>query len=155
MVIIRDRILSKLSLRILVISLTLLLSGCIFTLTNYSATSYEHLTQLKAYHLKFIDDFTTDIVQPIDDNMLAQKESSGDLKFREAISYADGMKDKSRSYNIEQLQGMFNDDVSDLKIKKKTLSKALSSEKKKLCSMAYDLAIKGEIVRNHTTAPTN
>lgn len=135
---------------LLALSVAVCLSGCI-ALSNYSATSYEHLTQLKAYHLKFIDDFTTETAQPVDSNKVAGAESTGDLKFREAEAYAEGMKDGSRTYNIRVLREMFGDNVSWL-MKGKTFGKDYAGEQKGLCTLAYDQAIRGERVRRG--APT-
>ncbi|MBU1565012.1 MAG: hypothetical protein KJ630_05205 [Proteobacteria bacterium] len=128
----------------------LLLSGCV-ALSNYSAASYEHLTQLKAFHLKFINDFTTEISQKADINKVAQAESTGDLKFREAEAYAQGMNDESRTYNIQVLRSMFIENVSWLK-NGETFGKSYAEQQEKILTLAYDQAIKGEKYRKG--APT-
>ncbi len=151
MKIIRKRVPAKFPLGIFfALSFVFLISGCV-TLSNYSATSYEHLTQLKAYHLKFIDDFTTETALPVDTIKVEQAESTGDLKFREAETYAEGMKDKSRIYNIQVLRSMFEDNVTWLK-NGKTFGKIYAGEQKRQCTLAYDQAIRGEKVRRG--APT-
>jgi len=131
--------------KILAISFATFLSGCI-TLSNYSATSYEHLTQLKAYHVKFIDDFTFELSQPIDSLKVQVAASAGDLKFREAEEYADGMKDGSRTFNIKVLHGAFNDDVKWLG-KGQNFRKTYAEELKMIRKSSYDQAIKGEKIR--------
>ena len=144
MKIVRKRISAKFPLG-LFFALLFFVSGCV-SLSNYSATSYEHLTQLKAYHLKFIDDFTTENALPLNISKVEQAESSVDLKFREAEAYAEGMKDRSRIYNIQVLRSMFEDNVNWLK-EGKTFSKNYAGEQKKLCIFAYDQAMRGEKVR--------
>ncbi|OGV70663.1 MAG: hypothetical protein A2283_11605 [Lentisphaerae bacterium RIFOXYA12_FULL_48_11] len=134
---------------ILTISCATLLAGCI-TLSNYSATSYEHLTQLKAYHIKFIDDFTSELSQSIDKLNIQAAASAGDLKFREAEEYADGMKDGSRTFNIKVLHGTFNDDVEWLR-KGQTFRKTYAEELKMIRKSSYDQAIKGEKIRAGST----
>ena len=150
MYIVRKRISLEFSLRIFfAVMIVFSLSGCI-SLSNYSAKSYVHLTELKAYNLKLYDDFTTEKPQSVDINKVTQIESTGDLKFREAIVYAEGMNDKLRTDNIKELQSMFEDNVSWLK-KGKTFSKAYSREMKEQTVRAYNLAIKGEKI--HYGAP--
>lgn len=122
------------------------LSGCI-TLSNYSATCYEQLTQLKAYHLKFVDDFTTETPTPVDKGRVETQASAGHLKFREAEEYAAGMKDQSRTINIEALHALFTGDVALLE-EGKTFSKKYAEERKdKQLVPSYDRAIEGEKVR--------
>jgi len=76
--------------------------------------------------------------------------SAGDLKFREAEEYADGMKDGSRTFNIKVLHGTFNDDVEWLR-KGQTFRKTYAEELKMIRKSSYDQAIKGEKIRAGST----
>lgn len=121
------------------------MSGCT-ALSPYSATSYQQLTQLKAFHLMFIDDFTSEPTQPIDQAKLAAESSAGELKFREAEEYSAGLKDTSRTYSIQVLHQMFENNLAWLQ-KGNTYGKANAGEQKTVLQSAYDQAIQGETVR--------
>lgn len=125
------------------------LSGCII-LSNYSATSYEHLTQLKAYHIKFIDDFTTEHPCPVDDLKILAIANEGDLKFREAKEYAAGMNDDSRVFSIKVLYDAFKDDIKWLR-RGKTFHKKYSQQLMAVRESSYDQAIRGEMAREGAT----
>ena len=57
------------------------MSGCA-ALSNYCATGYRQVAQLKAFHLMFINDFTSDAPLPVDRTRLADLADTGELKFR-------------------------------------------------------------------------
>jgi hypothetical protein len=132
----------------LVMSLAAGLQGCAL-LSNYSATSYAQLTGLKAYHLKLIDDFTSDTPVPLDQAKLAAESGEGELKFREAEEYSAGLKDQSRTYNLNILHTMFGNNLAWLQ-KGNTYSKANAQEQKTVLQSAYDQAIRGETLRPGT-----
>jgi len=121
------------------------LSGCA-ALSPYSATSYQQLTQLKAFHLMFIDEFTSETPQLLDQAKLAAESGAGELKFREAEEYSVGLKDTSRTYNIQVLHRMFENNLAWLQ-EGNSFSKTNAGEQKTVLQSAYDQAIRGETVR--------
>jgi hypothetical protein len=125
------------------------LSGCA-ALSPYSATSFQQLTQLKAFHIMFIDEFTSETPQPLDQAKLAAEAGAGELKFREAEEYSTGLKDTSRTYSVQVLHRMFENNLAWLQ-KGNTYGRANAGEQKTVLQSAYDQAIRGETVR--TGAP--
>src|SRR5512139_3170202 len=68
-------------------ALLLLACGGVFV-DHFNATSYQHFTDLKAFHLMFIEDFTRAPNKAWDTVAFAAKEDEGELLFRQAKEYA-------------------------------------------------------------------
>lgn len=136
------------------IFLFLTITGCaLFTPHYYDVLSYEHLTALKAWHLKFIDDFTYTENQQWDYTKFKEKQDEGDLKFREALEYEKGKKskDKLREKAISILYKEFksNCDFLEQKVEKGKpfFNRVFAEELKKQIGEDYNFAIKGESYR--------
>lgn len=123
------------------------LTGCSFFITHYDATAYQYFTALKAYHLKFIDDFTMGDNKVWDEAAVKSACNSGDLRFREAMEYAAGKKDETRVHAIEYLHNVFNSQCQLSLKTKKLFGEAYATEKRKEVAANYDWAITGEISR--------
>lgn len=124
-------------------------SGCLGSISYYDSKSFENFVNLKAFHLKFIDDFTYSEYKQWDENILVQKCDAGDLKFREALEYETSKpnKDINREKAIKNLYEQFIDDCNKLKKTKKFFPDEVSLILKKEVSDNYTYAIKGETVR--------
>ncbi|MBC7785297.1 MAG: hypothetical protein H7144_15800 [Burkholderiales bacterium] len=125
--------------------LLLLLTGCNF-IGGFDARSREHLTSLKAYHIKVIDDVTSDSGKPYDKAKFETAVDGGELRFREAEEYAKSLKDGLRTSNIELLHGIYGDDVGNIGSKDK-INPTQAETMKGPTTRAYDRAIAGEDLR--------
>jgi len=123
--------------------------GCGALVSPYDARSYEYLTQLKAYHLKFIDDFTEGPGKIWNAQAVSQACDVGDLKFKEAFEYENGKStpDQNRLEAFKILSEEFQDNCQELMAKNRLFRQAYSAEKRAEIEQNYSLAIKGEIVR--------
>jgi hypothetical protein len=125
------------------------LLGCGAFVSPYDARSYEYLTQLKAYHLKFIDNFTAGPGKSWNEPAVSQACDAGDLKFKEAIEYEKGKPspDETRLNAFTILNDEFHDNCKELMQKGRLFSPAYSAEKRAEIDQDYNLAIKGETIR--------
>jgi hypothetical protein len=131
------------------LGLTVIL-GCGAFVSPYDARSYEYLTELKAYHLKFIDDFTEGPGKSWNEQAVSQACDAGDLKFKEAIEYEKGKPspDQTRLNAFMILNDEFHDNCKELMQKGRLFSPSYSAEKRAEIEQNYNLAIKGETIRN-------
>jgi hypothetical protein len=138
---------------ILILMSTLLLSGCSLFVSPYDPLSYEHFTSLKAFHLKFIDDFTKADGKEWSDDILKDKCDNGDLRFREALEYEKEKKrkDKNREMAIKILHEEFIDNCKLLKDKKGFFGNGFAAELKSELEANYGYAIEGEVDRMNDT----
>jgi len=123
------------------------ISSCALFVTHYDATAYQYFTSLKAYHLKFLDDFTANDNKIWDETALNNACDTGELRFREAIEYATGKKDESRVHAFEYLHNAFKSQCQLSIRTKKLFSKTYVEEQKKDVAANYDWAISGEVSR--------
>lgn len=132
---------------------TLILSGCALFVSHYDAAAYQYFTSLKAYHIKFIDDYTVGEGKIWNEANVKSACDTGELRFREATEYAIGKKDASRVNAIGYLHNVFklNCDLSLSKLKK-LFGDAYATEQKNEVTKNYDWAISGELSR--VGAPT-
>lgn len=131
-----------------ILALTLIVVGCSAFVSHYDAVSYQYFTELKAFHLQFIDDFTEADGRAFDEAQLASAHDAGNLRFREAIEYAKGRSsDASRISAIENLQQQFESDCSSLHDKKALFKKAFAEQLSEEVATNYDYAIAGEYSR--------
>lgn len=132
-----------------VIASALLLAGCIHFVSHYDSVSYEHFTSLKAFHLKFVDDFTEGTGKQWDKSAFERKRDEGDLKFREALEYEKGKskRDKNREEAFTILYEEFTDNCALLEDKQGFYGEVFAEELKKELEINYGLAIRGEEVR--------
>ena len=137
----------------LLVILTFLYSCGLF-LSPFNVVSYENFTSLKAFHLKFIDDFTDGPNKTFDQNQIDDMYNIGDLKFREALEYErQKTEDRNRIVAFEILYEQFQADHKFLIDKQSLYSKVFAQEYRGEVETNYNLAIKGELSRRN--APTN
>ncbi len=129
--------------------IAVLFCGCA-TIGGYNAISLEQLTSLKAYHLGLIDNNTQagNAKKQYDSQKVTAAKETGELKFNEAIEYAQAFKDKLRVDNIVLLKGVFEDDISLIQGKNRLITIPESQLMRAASALAYDEAIKGENSRN-------
>lgn len=121
------------------------LSGCGMFVTHYDAAAYQNFTNLKAYHLKFIDDFGPG--KAWDEAAVKRACDAGELRFREAKEYAAGKNDESRVRAVGYLHDLFSVECR-LSLKTgKPFGEAYAAEEKKQAAANYDWAVKGELAR--------
>jgi hypothetical protein len=132
-----------------ILASVLLFAGCIHFVSHYDSVSYEHLTSLKAFHLKFVDDLTDGPNKVWNQSTFERKRDEGDLKFREALEYEKGKskRDKNREDAFTILYEEFTDNCALLEDKQGFYSQAFAEELKGELETNYDLAIRGEEVR--------
>ena len=131
------------------LAILLLLNGCTLFVSHYSATSYEYFTKLKAFHLKFLDDYTEGEGKSWSEKNLQKTFDQGDLKFKEALEFARGKikKDTTRVKAFIILYEEFKANCSFLKKKKRFFKKAFVKEIRYEIEKNYNYAIKGEFSR--------
>jgi len=124
-------------------------ASCIHFVSHYDSVSYEHMTSLKAFHLKFIDDFTEGDGKLWDHEGFLRKRDEGELRFREAVEYEKGKdkRDKTREEAFSILYEEFRDNCELLEDKGDLYSKAFADELKLELEANYCLAIRGEKIR--------
>jgi len=119
----------------------------------YSAVVYQQLTELKAFHLKFIEVFTADSVKTYSREKVQESFDAGDLKFVEAFAYEKHRSnDRNRITAFEILHEQFKADADFLFSKASLFGKTFADELKKEVEKNYDLAIKGELKRRDSPA---
>lgn len=141
------------TLGLVTIIATLSLAGCALFVSHYDAGAYQYFTSLKAYHLKFLDDYTSGDGKTWDEARIKSSCDTGELKFREATEYAAGEKDITRVNAINYLHNVFKSNCDLILVKtKKLFGAAYAAEQKEEAAKNYDLAITGETSR--VGAPT-
>ena len=127
-----------------------LLASCSNFIGGYSARSHEHLTSLKAHHIKLIDDNTKSSSTPkkvFSASKFSESVEAGELKFREASEYSRSLNDDLRTENIQLLHEIYHEDTSNISKKARLLTLPEAEMLKAPTASAYDIAIKGEQVR--------
>lgn len=132
--------------RVLAIFLVLFLSSCAL-IGGFSAKSHEHVTAIKAAHLKFIDTFTEGKDRSWDFKKFADESDKIDLKFREALEFSKSLDDKLRTSNIQLLKEIFEEDQKNMREKNRLLSKVEADTLSEPSGQAYDRVVKGECAR--------
>jgi len=140
---------------ILVFSLITLFAGC--SSTKYDDPRHENLTDLKAFHVKFIQDYTEAETKTEtttwDQASVKSRCDQGELKFKDAYTYARS-KDKgddTGSKAVKELNAQFSRNCAMLLKRKKHFSKTFAEGEDGILSeikQQYDLAIAGEESRN-------
>lgn len=129
------------------------LGGCAAFTSHYDAVSYEHFTALKAFHLKFIDDFTFEENKQWDDEKFKRKRDEGELRFREALEYEKEKKKedplREKAFNILYEEFKANCDFLEKRAGegKAFFSPAFADELKDVLETNYGYAIEGEVSR--------
>lgn len=131
--------------RLLAVTTAIALCSCV---SPYNAQSHKNLTDLKAYHLKFIDTFTVTADTAYSAEKVKDWREKGDLHFRQAEVYSATLKDASRTQNFIWLHEDFTDDAALVLKGRKLLSEKFADELKKQTTLHYDTAIRGEKVRD-------
>jgi hypothetical protein len=131
----------------LLFSMALFLNGCALFVSHYDAGAYQNFTNLKAFHIKFLEDNTNGPGKKFNAEKTAVTCDAGELKFSEATEYANGKNDETRVKAISYLHNIFKANCSMAlqgeKLFSENYSKYQISETKK----NYDLAIDGENIR--------
>lgn len=125
----------------------LLLNGCAFFVSHYDAGAYQNFTNLKAFHIKFLEDNTVAPGNTFDEAKVKATCDTGDLKFREATEYAAGRDDDSRVRAIRYLYNVFENNCRMALTEKRLFSAYFSKEERELVKSNYDFAIRGENAR--------
>ena len=135
------------------ILIALLIQACGLFISPYNATSLEYLTRLKAFHLKFIDDFTASEIRTFSESQVRERFDVGDFLFREALEYATRVtEDKLRVNAFQILYDEFKDDTGTLLEQKDLFSPAAAKVLKGIVESNYNSAIEGEQVRRNGPA---
>jgi len=132
--------------RSLALFLVLFLSSCAL-IGGFSAKSHEHVTAIKAAHLKFIDTFTEGKDKSWDLKKFTDESDKIDLKFREALEFSKSLDDKLRISNIKLLKEIFEEDQQNVRAKKRLLTKVEADTLSDPSGQAYDRVVKGECAR--------
>jgi hypothetical protein len=119
---------------------------------HFNATSYQHFTDLKAFHLMFIEDFTAHEGKTWDEAAYAARRAEGELMFRQAIEYARGRRgDTLRMHAFNILYGRFTAHCEYLdegaKQGEPFFSEVLARKLTPVLTQNYDYAIRGEFAR--------
>jgi hypothetical protein len=119
---------------------------------HFNATSYQHFTDLKAFHLMFIEDFTAGQGKTWDEAAYAARRDEGELLFRQAIEYARGRGgDTLRVHAFNILYGRFTAHCEYLEKGAKQgepfFSEVLARKLVPVLTQDYDYAIRGEFAR--------
>lgn len=123
------------------------LTGCALFVSSYDATTMEKLTSIKAYHLKFIEDFTQTEGKAFDFPALERTADAGELRFREAREYAQSRRDGTRVRALALLHERFTAQCDRLKKTATLFSRTFSEDLTRILTRNYDEAIRGEAVR--------
>lgn len=123
------------------------IAGCSLFVSHYDAAAYQYFTSLKAYHLKFLDDFTAGDGKTWNETAVKDECNTGELKFREAIAYAAGKNDQSRVHAFDYLHNVFKNECKLSLSSKKLFGTYFSQQEEQQVGQNYDWAIKGEIAR--------
>lgn len=132
---------------------TLIVNGCALFISHYDAMSYKHLTALKAFHTKFIDDFTFAEDRQWNEEDFKRKCDAGELRFREALEYEKAKKTRDplreKAINILYEEFKANCDLLEKRTNegKFFFSKAFAEELKNNLEKNYGFAIEGEVSR--------
>lgn len=127
-----------------------MINGCALFTSHYNETRHENYTKLKAHHVKFIEDYTDGSEKKWGLEAIKKVCDDGDLKFREALSYAtskDG-KHKTGERATAILQEQFKSDCKlILKDRKKLFGKKWVELNLPQIKQMYGYAIDGELGR--------
>lgn len=127
----------------------LVLSGCALFTTHYDATRHENFTKLQAFHVKFINDFTDGSSKQWGLKEVNTICDSGDLKYREALVYAQSKdnKDGTGERAVRNLKEQFEADCEFSKSRSKSFGKGWALEHLEQIKINYGYAIAGELSR--------
>lgn len=130
-----------------IVLLTFGLYGCALFTTHYDALRHQNFTQLKAFHVKFLEDWTDGSEKTWSAAAVSEACDKGDLKFREASEYAKSKdnKDGTGARAVSIIWSEFKDNCK-LAMSKK-ISKPASKELVGEISKNYQFAIDGELSR--------
>jgi hypothetical protein len=135
--------------RLVIIMAVISISGCALFTTHYDATRHENFTKLQAFHVKFINDFTLGGSKQWNLNDTSAVCDLGDLKFREALVYAQSRdnEDGTGARAVSILMQQFDEDCQFSKSRAKSFGKAWASEHLEQIELNYGYAIAGELSR--------
>lgn len=136
--------------RVLTLFLVLFLSSCAL-IGGFNAKSHEHVTAIKAAHLKFINTFTEGKDKSWELKKFTDESDKIDLKFREALEFSKSLDDKLRTSNILLLKEIFEEDQKNIRDKNRLLTKVEADTLTEPSSQAYDRVVKGECARPGTS----
>jgi hypothetical protein len=133
----------------LTIVISFVITGCSLFTSHYDATRHENFTKLKAFHVKFIEDYTEGSEKEWNKQAILEICDQGDLKFKEALVYAASKdtKDNTGANAVRYLRDQFKENCSSLLKRKVLFSKGFSSELLNELELQYDYAIAGELRR--------
>jgi len=123
------------------------MQGCTLFASHYDAGAYQNFTSLKAYHVKFLEDYRQEEGKQFDETKLRASCDSGELRFREATEYAKGRGDELRIRAIGYAHNVFKNDCRQALDHKKLLGATYVDENLPQVKQNYDWAIAGELSR--------
>jgi hypothetical protein len=128
------------------ILLTLWISGVLFTACgpHFDRTSADHFSELKTYHLSFIDRFTGTTGRTFDASELRSARDQGARKFDTAREYMESKGDKKRLKALTTLREQFDKDCRFLDSVEKLFSVSYATQHKTALAANYDHAIAAE-----------
>jgi len=124
----------------------MLLSSMLFVACgpHFDQKSADHFTELKAYHIDFVDRFTGDTGRTYDETALKSACVLGALEFDKAQAYMESEGDKECLKALAYLREQFDEDCRFLRSVEKLFSKSYSDEHKTALGANYDHAIAAE-----------
>ncbi len=139
----------NLKLYFVIIFSLFILTGCALFTSYYDATRHENFTKLQAFHVKFINDFTANENKKWDADKIEKVCDTGDLKYREALVYAQSKdnKDATGARAVSILKEQFEADCGLAQKRKKNFSNAWAGEHLEQILKNYAYAISGELSR--------
>lgn len=124
----------------------MLLSSMLFVACgpHFDQKSADHFTELKAYHLNFVDRFTGDTGGTYNEAALRSACDQGAQAFDKAKAYMESERDKQRLKALAYLREQFDKDCGFLRSVEKLYSKSYADEHKAALGANYDHAIAAE-----------
>lgn len=127
------------------LGLTVLISACSLV-GNYQPRAHAQLTDLMAAHLQMIDDFTAPS-GTLDTLALADADHTLQLRFAEALAYAESLGDPLRTDNLRLLQLVYREDHARLLRQHRPFTPAQAALWRSQARLAYLEAVRGECNR--------
>ncbi|EJG0743277.1 hypothetical protein SMZ27_002499 [Cronobacter sakazakii] len=125
--------------------LAVLISACSLV-GNYQPRAHAQLTDLMAAHLQFIDDFTAPS-GVLDTAALEDADHTLQLRFAEALAYAESLGDPLRTDNLRLLQSVYQEDHARLLKQHRPFTPAQAALWRDQARLAYLEAVRGECRR--------
>ena len=129
--------------------LVLVAGGCALFTSHFDAMRQQNFTNLQALHEKFIEDYTEGSGKEWSEETVKRVCDTGDLRFREALTYAAAKDDKAKTGEraVRNLYDQFTADCKFALKRNKLFGTAWSGEHLKELRLNYRYAVSGELSR--------